>query len=440
MSHIIIDRRQNQQRGKSSGNRQRFMHRIKKQLKEVTADIIRDGNVESIAGKEGRKVSIPKNDLKEYKIVHGRGGQRSIVHTGNKEFAQGDRINRPPENDGNGQDGSKDGEGEDSFTIELSKEEFLDLFFADLELPDLIKQSIATVDTFNWNRAGFVNEGTPARMNIERSMRKAKGRRAALRGPKKKKLKKLEEELEQLNATISNRAINGQDCTIEKNRRKVVKHEIKILKRKIKAIPFVDTVDLQYNNWQKTPVPTTQAVMFCIMDVSGSMQEWEKEISKRFFMLLYLFLFKAYEKVELVFIRHHSLAKEVDEDEFFHSRETGGTVVSCAIELMDKIIKKRYDPTIWNIYACQASDGDNWGEPDNQLVEDLLETKILPVVQYYAYVEIKRSKDRSSTLWDMYSKIRARHQNFDTVVVHDAAEIYPVFRKLFERNKGSSAK
>lgn len=443
MAYNVIDRRQNQQKGKSSGNRRRFIRRVKKQLKGATADIIRDGKVEGIVGKEGRKVSIPKKDLKEYQIQHGQGGERNIIHPGNKEFAQGDRINRPTgggSGSGSGSKGSQDGEGEDEFTFELTKDEFLELFFDDLELPDLIKQSIKAVDTWNWNRAGFVNDGTPARMNIERSMRKAKGRRAALRGPKKKKLRELEEELEQLNSTITNMQSNGQDCTIEKNRRRVIEDEIEKLKRKIKAIPFVDEIDLQYNHWEKQPVPTTKAVMFCIMDVSGSMQEWEKEMAKRFFMLLYLFLTKAYEKVELVFIRHHAIAKEVDEDEFFHSRETGGTVVSCAIDLMDKIIKERYDVNSWNIYACQASDGDNWSSGDNALVRDILESKILPVVQYYAYVEIKKNEDRPSDLWDMYNEIQAANSNFATSVIHDAAEIYPVFRKLFEKEKASGAK
>ena len=441
MAYNVIDRRANQQKGKSSGNRRRFIRRVKKQLKEATADIIRDGKIEGIAGGEGRKVSIPKKDLKEYQIGHSpSGGERNIIHTGNKEFSQGDRINRPEKGGGKGNKGSQDGEGEDDFTFELTKDEFLELFFEDLELPDLIKQSIKAVDTWNWNRAGFVNDGTPARMNIERSMRKAKGRRSALRGPKKKKLKKLEAELEQLNITITDMQSNGQDCTIEKTRRTVVEHEIKVLKRKIKAVPFIDEIDLQYNHWEKQPVPTTKAVMFCIMDVSGSMGEWEKEMSKRFFMLLYLFLTKAYEKVELVFIRHHSIAKEVDEDEFFHSKETGGTVVSCAIDLMDKIIKERYDVNSWNIYACQASDGDNWSSGDNALVRSMLESKILPAVQYYAYVEIKDNKDRGSDLWDMYNEIQATHTNFATSVIHDAAEIYPVFRKLFEKEKASGAK
>jgi len=175
------------------------------------------------------------------------------------------------------------------------------------------------------------------------------------------------------------------------------------------------------------------------MDVSGSMGEWEKEMAKRFFMLLYLFLTRSYEQVELVFIRHHSVAKEVDEDEFFHSRETGGTLVSPALEMMADIVKKRYDLNSWNVYACQASDGDNWPN-DTEAAKDILESELLRMVQYYAYVEIDQYEGRDSDLWETYDEIKTRNQNFDMTIIHDAADIYPVFRKLFEKEKASPTK
>jgi uncharacterized sporulation protein YeaH/YhbH (DUF444 family) len=440
MSYHIIDRRDNAK--KSSGNRQRFLRRVKKQVRDAAADVIRDGSIESITSGGNRKINIPKRDLKEYTIVHGEGGEREVVHPGNKEFVPGDRIARPPKGGGGagGKKGSKDGEGEDSFTFELTKDEFLEIFFEDLELPDLVKKNLKAVDVWEYLRAGFVNEGTPARLNIERSMRKAKGRRFALRGPKRKRLRALEKELESLNATIESRQNNGEDATIEIVRREAVEHEIEVLKRKIKAVPFVDEMDLQYNFWDKKPVPTTKAVMFCVMDVSGSMGEWEKEMAKRFFMLLYLFLDRAYERVDLVFIRHHSIAKECDEQEFFYGRESGGTVVSSALQLMKSIIEERYDTAQWNLYACQASDGDNWGEADNELVRELLERDLLPKLQYYAYVETKQDTNRPSALMQMYEDISGANRNFDTAVVTGPEEIYPVFRKLFEKEKGSASK
>jgi hypothetical protein len=435
MSHHIIDRRKNQ-RGKSSANRQRFLRRVKDSVRDAARDAIRDGSIKDIADGKKKKINIPARDLKEYQIVHGQGGERQIVHPGNKDFVPGDRIARPKSGGQGGREGSKDGDGEDSFEFELTNEEFQQYFFEDLELPDLVKRSIKAMETFEMNRAGFVKEGTPARLNIERSMRRAKGRRTALRGPKKRKIRELEAELEDLNNTIEHMQANGQDCTIEKDRRDEVIKQLEALKRKVKAIPYVDTMDLQYNHWVKNPIPVTQAVMFCLMDVSGSMGEWEKEMAKRFYMLLYLFLTRSYERVEVVFIRHHSVAKEVDEQEFFYSRETGGTVVSSSLDLMKEIVKDRYDLTTWNIYACQASDGDNWRD-DNARVEDLMVSSILPMVQYYAYVEINKH-DGESDLHQLYESLRTKYSHFNTAHIADAADIYPVFRGLFEKDKKDS--
>jgi uncharacterized sporulation protein YeaH/YhbH (DUF444 family) len=433
MPHIIIDRRKNA-KNKSSVNRQKFIKRVKGQVRDAVKEVIRDGKIEDIVGDSGKKINVPIKDLNEPNFQYGEGGMTDKVLPGNHHYNEGDRIDRPEEGEGGGgSKGSKDGEGEDEFSFHLTKEEFLDLFFEDLELPDLLKKDLATVDEYAYSRAGFSTDGNPARLNVLRSMKQAKARKFALRSPKKKKLRVLEEELKQLDITIEDYQSKGQDCSIEQDRKKVVVEEIKVIKRKIRAIPFIDDVDLRYNRWEKHPIPVTQAVMFCIMDVSGSMGEWEKEMSKRFFMLLYLFLTKNYKRVELVFIRHHSIAKEVDEDEFFHSRESGGTVVSPALELMYNIVQQRYPRNSWNIYACQASDGDNWLN-DCPVTQDVLTKKILGMVQHYAYVEIDR-RGSDSDLWPYYEDVKLSHDNFDMSLITDATDIYPVFRKLFEKKK-----
>jgi len=439
MSYHIQDKRSNSK--KSSSNRQKFLKRTKAQVKEAAKKALDDGTIESIADGKKRKINIPPKDLKQHQIHHGQGGQKHYVNPGNKDFVSGDRVARPPQGggQGGGQGGSPDGQGQDDFAFELTNEEFLDLFFEDLELPDLVKENIKAVETWQFQRSGFVSEGPASRLNIERSMRKSKGRRSALRTPKQRELKKLLKELEQLNADIEHRMNNGLEYTIETNRKIEVEDRIKVLRRKIRAIPFIDDMDLQFNNWVKNPVPVTKAVMFCVMDVSGSMDQYLKNLAKRFFMLLYLFLHRSYEKVDIVFIRHHSRAYECDEQEFFYGRETGGTVVSGAIELMRDIIQERYDVSQWNIYACQASDGDNWGD-DNNMVEELLTKNILPIVQYYAYLEIKHNMNRGSDLMGLYEQIAETHDNFATVVATDPSEIYPVFRSLFEKKQGSKSK
>ncbi len=434
MAHIIIDRRKNE-KGKSSVNRQRFVKRVKDQVREAVKKVIRDGDIKDIVGEKGKKVRIPGKGLDKPTFHHSpEGGVSDNVRTGNDRFTQGDRIPRPKkgEGGGDGQEGSPDGEGQDEFDFHLTREEFLDLFFEDLELPDLVRKSISKIDDFAWKRAGYSVDGNPSRLNVLRSMKMSKARRLALRSPKKREIKELEAEFLALEESLPK--LSKAKVVLAKVRMTEIKELIKKLKKKMKAIPFLDDSDLRYNRWEKVPVPTTQAVMFCIMDVSYSMGEWEKEMSKRFFMLLYLFLVRNYERVDIIFIRHHTEAKEVDEDEFFHSRETGGTIISPAIQMMKDIIDLRYPPSEWNIFGCQCSDGDNWGE-DTGNVTHMLEQQILPIVQYYAYCEIDKNGGKDSDIWAYYEKIKETTDNFEMAVVTDVSEIYPVFRGLFEKRE-----
>ena len=201
------------------------------------------------------------------------------------------------------------------------------------------------------------------------------------------------------------------------------------LRARIGRIPFLDPIDLRYRSRVRTPVPTAKAVMFCVMDVSGSMDEARKDLAKRFFILLYLFLTRHYEKIDIVFIRHHTQAQEVDEENFFHARETGGTVVSSALVLMEEIIKARYSPAEWNIYGAQASDGDNWHH-DSGRCRDILANKILPLCRYFAYVQVA---EEEQNLWDEYAALAAESKAFAVRKATDASQIYPVFRDLFRK-------
>lgn len=424
MAHIIIDRRKNE-RGKSTPNRQRYVRRVREQVREAVKDVIRDGSIKDVVDGKGKKVRIPAKGLNQPHFHHDKGGVTDQVLPGNKKFIQGDRVDRPEEGGGKGGSASPDGDDEDSFEFHLTQEEFLDLFFEDLELPDLLKKEISKVDEWAYRRAGYSIDGNPARLNVKRSMKQSKKRRLALRTPKRKKLRDLEAELEALESL-------GNPDNDQKARIKELKDEIEALKRKLKAVPFIDDVDLRYNRWEKVPIPSTQAAMICLMDVSGSMGSWEKEMAKRFFMLLYLFLVRNYERVEIRFVRHTHTAKEVDEQEFFYSKESGGTLVSAGLEQVDEIIRKDYPLDQWNVYCCQASDGDNWPD-DSVTAQEIMSTRILPKCQYYAYVEIDRRGGRDSDLWAYYEQLKGPNRNFDMTVIHDVTEIYPVFRGLFEK-------
>ena len=413
----IIDRRLNG-KNKSAVNRQKFIRRFRSQIKKAVADAVAERGLTDLD--KGEEVSIPTKDTSEPFFHHGHGGRRERIYPGNKEFHQGDKIARPKGGEGRGQEASDSGEGEDDFIFELTREEFLQFFFEDLELPNLVKTKLATINETKQVRAGYTNNGIPSNINVIRSLRGAIGRRIALRAPYRYRIKEAEAEL----ADLLKRHNETDPIVL------ALREEIKSLKKKIDRIPFIDTFDLRYDNRVARPMPTTQAVMFCIMDISGSMGFEEKDMAKRFFMLLYLFLTKTYEKIQVVFISHHTEANEVDEEAFFYSRETGGTVVSSALTLMSKIIQDRFPSSDWNIYAAQASDGDNWNN-DSIDCRNILTEQIMPYVQYFAYIEI--TEDRHQNLWQEYLALKEDWENFAMQRIEQISDIYPVFRNLFQK-------
>jgi uncharacterized sporulation protein YeaH/YhbH (DUF444 family) len=423
MSHII-DRRLNG-KNKSTVNRERFLRRFKAQIKEAVSKAIKGRSITDI--ESGEKVSIPVKDIAEPVFHHGKGGVWDHIHPGNEEFIKGDRINRPQGGSGSGGGGraSKDGEGEDDFAFELSHEEFMNVFFDDLALPNLVKSQLMGIDELKSVRAGFTNDGTPANINIVRSLRGALARRVAMAAPTLEQINEAEEELDTL-------LESDEDSDFEVRERR---RHLHLLRERLGSIPFIDPFDLRYNNRVKQLKPTSQAVMFCLMDVSGSMDEAKKDMAKRFFILLYLFLQRNYEKIDLVFIRHHTSAVEVNEHDFFHSRESGGTVVSSALNLMKEILVKRYPSDVWNVYAAQASDGDNW-DSDSANCAHILDGAILPACQYYAYIEITEGEPQN--LWYEYLKVQERQRHFAMQKIHSAGDIYPVFRELFKRQPTST--
>lgn len=415
MSHVV-DRRLNG-RNKSAVNRNRFLRRYRKHIKKAVSEAVHNRSITDM--EQGEQVSIPNEDIHEPVFHHGAGGNREMVHPGNKEFVTGDRLPKPPAGEGGGSgqgQASDQGEGMDEFVFQITQEEFLDFLFDDLALPFLVRKKLKDTDAFQYVHAGFTSEGTPAKLNVVRSLRKAYARRISLAGKRKRRIRELEQQIAAL-ATG-----DGQVAELQA--------ELDELRRQVKQIPWIDELDLRYRQHRKEPKPATSAVMFCLMDVSGSMTQTHKDIAKRFFILLYLFLQKNYKRIEVVFIRHHTAAKEVDEQEFFYSRETGGTIVSSALKLMHRIIEERYPSDDWNIYAAQASDGDNWND-DSPVCRKLLQDRILPLVQYYSYVEITPHEHQA--LWAEYSAVQESFpERFAMQQLSDASEIYPVFRRLFE--------
>ncbi len=413
----IIDRRLNPQ-GKSLSNRRRFIQRAKQELTEAVHKATGERSVSDLGGDD--KVWIKADRLKEPQIRHSSArGEREHVLPGNKQYEEGDTIKRPRSHGGKGSQASEDGDGTDSFQFALTQEEFLDIFFDDLELPDLLRKQIKSSDSFTPVRAGHAISGSITNLNLKRTMQNSLARRIALKRPKPAEIAAGEAELAALAPDELERAAK-------------LRAELDAKLRRGRRIAFIDPVDVRYNRFELVPQPMTSAVMFCLMDVSGSMTEHMKDLAKRFYKLLYLFLVRRYKNVEVVFIRHTHQAKEVDEETFFMSTETGGTIVSTAFEEMLRVVTARYPRNQWNIYAAQASDGDNIPS-DNAKVAALLRQKILPICQYFAYIEVKNQDGLAQTtdLWRTYEHLNKSGAPVTTRRVSERGQIFPVFRELF---------
>lgn len=433
----IVDRRPNP-KDKSLTNRQRFLARARGEMKGVLEEALKK---RTLGEGGGEKVSIPGKGISEPLFHHNRRTGRSHpVYPGNKDYVRGDKIPRPTGGAGQGgREGSPDGSGEDDFEFMLSREEFLDMFFEDLELPDLVKKSLRET-SFSWQRAGYTMTGSPSSLSVPRTMRQSMARRISLHRPKPAELEELERELAEARE-------RGDEDEVRR-----LTLELEAKQRRNSIIPYIDPIDVRYRRFERVPKPNSEAVMFCVMDVSGSMTEAMKDLAKRFFLLLHIFLTRRYRHVEVVFIRHTSDAKEVDEETFFYGRETGGTVVSSALDLMVEIQRNGSNATgvqhgpypldRWNIYGAQASDGDNYSA-DSAKCASVLGGEVLPLCQYYAYIEVgdgmggSVSVTRNSDLWRAYDTVAPSHAHLAMRKVGSAADIFPVFHELFEK-KGVS--
>lgn len=418
MAMHIVDRRLNPG-SKSLENRQRFLRRAKALVQGAVKRSTEGRDIRDVL--EGGEVGIPLDGMHEPRFRR-EGGKRDVVLPGNKKFIEGDILPRSGQGGGRSSEPGE-GDSEDAFRFVLSRDEFVDLFLDDLELPDLAKRKLAEAESEGLRRAGYTTSGSPANISVSRTVQLAMARRVALRRPRPETIAQLEAEIAE-----------SDDA-----RRAELIAEIDALKAKARRIPYIDPIDIRYRRFETMPKPVAQAVMFCLMDVSGSMTEHMKDLAKRFYMLLYVFLTRRYRHVEIVFIRHTDRAEEVDENTFFHDPASGGTLVSSALQAMHEIVRSRFRPSDWNIYAAQASDGDN-ATSDGPVVSRLLTDMILPVTQFFAYLEVGEAGGSAfampdSSLWTLYQRLRADGAPLSMRKVSERSEIFPVFHDLFQRRR-----
>jgi hypothetical protein len=458
MSTTIVDRRNERPSGRYVSDVDRFKRRHREEIRDYIRKKVNDGSIKNF-GSEGVDVPIPKKGTRQPTMHHGQGGRNTNVLPGNKEFEQGDRFKKPPGGGGGrGNDASIDGEGEDDFIyVSIPVEEVLSILFEGAELPNMTKIGGKTMTRPESRPDGYATKGPHSRMDLARTFANKKGEEFALnRVSEKNLLKALKAQLEILKPHLEEPApvldgLKPKDqalslaAFIERVRpvtepkldaegarlMKVYDDKIRTLKKLAAQGGGWREEHMDFRREKDHPTPITQAVMFCLMDVSASMDEERKEIAKSFFGLLNKFLKTKYEKVDVVFIRHTQTADEVDEETFFYDQQTGGTVVSTSLEKMKEIMEERYSDGTWNIYGAQASDGGNYSS-DNAVCIDLLD-ELIPAIQSFFYVEV--AEDYGANLWDAYKEVKARHpEDFFMARAKSPSDIIPVFKALFSKN------
>ena len=315
----------------------------------------------------------------------------------------------------------------------------LDIFFEDLELPNLVRTTLKETPSTIWKRAGITTAGSPTQINLIRTMRNAQGRRLAMRRPK----------LSDIKALRGTSSI-GWSARSRRARRRAprsssLKEELARANAKRKWVGFIDPVDVRYNSFTEQPVPTSQAVMFCLMDVSGSMGEREKDLAKRFYMLLHLFLKRRYEKVDIVFIRHTHDAQEVDEQEFFYSRQSGGTIVSTALDKMLEIQKRAlHHGGLEHLCGAGLRRLHAIGRRaalrrDAERRDHAALSSTTPISRSSTSARWRYSPARipAPSLWRAYRTVAELWPNFATKRISKPADIFPVFRELFKKTESA---
>lgn len=380
---------------RSASDRSRHKQKIEKAIREGVMDIVSE---ESIIGHDGKKkVRIPVRGIKEWQFIYGDNNQKNVGSSPGNDL-ETDQIVRRGQQKGQGQ-GRQAGndKGEEYYDVEIDLDELAEYLFDSLNLPDLEKKKLRTILEEKPKRHGTRTKGIQPRLDkkesaIQRIKRLSAARRAG--------------------------AVEIDPETGEE------------------VFPFHEN-DLRYHHISSKPKEATNAVIFFMMDVSGSMSQNIKFLARSFYFLLYQFIRHKYEKVDIVFIAHTTEAFETDEDSFFKRGSAGGTFVSSAPELAIDIIKERYNPSSWNVYAFHCTDGDNFTEDDENAVTAY--KKIAELCQLVGYVEIRPSEDRAAWEKDGYvSKLFTSLSQLDkrlkTATIAEKEDVWKIFMNFFGGN------
>jgi uncharacterized sporulation protein YeaH/YhbH (DUF444 family) len=435
---------------RSAEDRRRHKELVEESIKKNIGSIISE---ESIIGQSGnKKIKIPIRGIKEYSFIYGKNVKGAASGDGDEK--RGDVIGEDKDEKGYGIGGAGNQEGEDIYETEITIEELVNYLFDDMKLPDLDKKKLSDIETDNgFRKLGYQKSGIPPRLSKRRSViEKIKRRQASKRscedigtngricGQSWDETKDKRSVENEINGFSCDGEINKQDSDINGNETELEtdeqygNDEIKrdaACERTKERFPFMQD-DLRYHRLKKAHKREFNAVVICIMDVSGSMDQTKKYMARSFYFLLYQFLRLRYSNVEVVFVAHTTTAKEVSEQEFFHKGESGGTYISSGYEKALEIIEQRYNPRNWNIYAFHCSDGDNWTEDNKRAVE--YAAKLCEVCNLFGYGEIVPGYYYSgSTVKSEYMK-SIKADNFVIVTMTKREDIVVGLKKLLEKD------
>jgi sporulation protein YhbH len=372
---------------RSATDRRRHREKIDKAIKEGVTDIIAE---ESIIGQNGKKkIKIPVRGIKQYKFIYGSNQRKGVGSSAGNDVQRGQKVGKP-QNGQQQQQGNKPGEeaGEEYYEVEITLEELATYLFDSLQLPELEKKQFKKMLTEKMKRKGYRNSGIRPRLDKKESVKKMLKRR-----------------------NIAKRTSDDFDED---------------------DFPFRES-DLRYKHIAEKKSPNSNAAIFFVMDISGSMTKEKKYLARSFFFLLYHFIRSKYDKTEIIFVAHDAQAYEVSEEQFFSRGSSGGTLVSSALAMVNEIITSRYHPSSWNVYMFQCSDGDNWSA-DNEKARGLIE-KLQHLCQFIGYCEVEPMEERikwnrgDSGLLELYSGIFAT--NVKSAKITTKTEIWPAFKKFF---------
>jgi hypothetical protein len=454
MPFIYVDRRK-AGKDKSAANRQRLLKRIRTFVKNAAPQSIGQ-NVSGQGSSNTSPVKVAGSALEEPRFAYAQPTERTLIIIGNDEYNRGDIIPIPEgemgEGDGEGGRAGDGENGEDSFVINVAKDEFLDLFFEDCELPNLTNEKFTDKLDTTFQPAGFSTSGSPSQLSIIRTYKQSLGRRFALKGPYEEEREALEKELADIYDDIAQHP--PEDMVIQKWSKRIDEIEARLgeIQTKMIFLDGFDKSDLRYRRKEAKPLKTVDAVLLMLMDISGSMDEEKKTTARRWFALLYAFIKRRYGSADLIFLAHTTVPMEMPENEFFTTRVNGGTEVSPALVMANQIIDTRYDHTQTNIYLSHGSDGDNWANDNDKIEGQMLgENGLMSKIQMFSYVEVgKRATGPASSwfslnnftsstrtnLWEAYDKVHDKlPKKMDLSVIESPSDCYSVFQKVFKKAK-----